>query len=307
MTAVPPLRIALTALADDLLVDDVDGDDRLVGADAAGELLRELVRLLGAGRGVGGAEVLGRLALVGERVDGDDVGRAGVRGALDRVGADAADAVDDHGLAGHDVGGVHRGAPAGRHAAADEHDGLQRQVLVDRHAARLGDHRVLAEGAEHAHRADVGAVVVEAERAVGQAAVEDRRAVVADVRVPGGAPAAVAAYGQERGDDVVALLDAAHAGPALLDHPGALMAADDREAGDDVTVAQVLVGVAEPGRHPSDQHLVGLGLVELELGDLPVGPGFPQHRCLGLHEALLPRRRLVARCYSAALTAALQV
>src|SRR4051794_39943783 len=30
--------------ADDLRVDDVDGDDRLVGSDAAGELVRELMR-----------------------------------------------------------------------------------------------------------------------------------------------------------------------------------------------------------------------------------------------------------------------
>ncbi len=97
--------------------------------------------------------------------------------------------------------------------------------------------------------------------------------------------------GQEGGDDVVALLDAADARAALLDDAGALVAADDREAGDDVAVAQVLVGVAEARRHPADQHLVGLGLVELELGDLPVGAGVPQHRCLGLHEALLPRRR----------------
>src|SRR5689334_10278924 len=40
---------------DDLLVDDVDGDDRLVGADAAGELLGQLQRLLGGGDAVGGA------------------------------------------------------------------------------------------------------------------------------------------------------------------------------------------------------------------------------------------------------------
>src|SRR4051812_34317224 len=40
--------------ADDLRVDDVDGDDRLVGADAARELLRDLVRLLGTRRAVRG-------------------------------------------------------------------------------------------------------------------------------------------------------------------------------------------------------------------------------------------------------------
>ena len=36
--------------------------------------------------------------------------------------------------------------------------------------------------------------------------------------------------------------------PDLLDDAGALVAADEREAGDDVAVPEVLVGVAEPGR-----------------------------------------------------------
>ena len=287
MTAVPPLRIDVDGGADDVLVDDVDGDDRLVGADAARELLGQLVGLLGGRDAVGGAEILGRFALVGQRVDGDQVHRAGVGRALDRVGADAADAVDDHGLAGHHVGGVDRGAPAGRDAAADEHDDVERQVLVDHHARRLGDRRVLRERAEHAHPADVLALAVEAERAVGQAALEDRRAEVADVRMPRRAPAAVPADGQERGDDVVALGHARDARADLLDHARALVAADDREARDDVAVAQVLVGVAEARRLPADQDLALFGLVEIELHDLPVATRIPQHRCLGLHEALL--------------------
>ena len=56
--------------------------------------------------------------------------------------------------------------------------------------------------------------------------------------------------------------------------------------GHDVAVAQVLVGVAQARGHPADQHLALLGLVEIELGDLPVATGLPQHRCPGLHEAL---------------------
>ena len=290
MTEVPPLRIASTDGADDLLGDDVDGDDRLVGADAARELLRELVGLRGAGDAVGGAQVLGGLALVGQRIDRDHVRGTGVRGTLYRVRADAADAVDDHGLAGPHVSGVDGRAPAGRHAAADEHHRLQRKVLVDRHAGRLGDRRVLAEAAEHAHGADVGAVVVEAEGAVGQATVEDRRAQVADARVSGGAEAAVAADRQEGGDDVVALLHAADPRPAFLDDAGALMAADHREAGQEIAVAKVLVGMAEPGRDPADQHLTLLGLIELELGDLPRRAGLPHQSCPGLHEALLLQR-----------------
>ena len=283
MTAVPPLRIALTAapttssLTMSTVMIALSAPTPRVRSCASSWASSALATLCVA------PEVVGHLALVGQRVDGDDVGRARVVGALDGVGADAADAVDDHGLARHHVGGVDRAAPAGRDAAADEHDGLQRQVLVDAHAARLGDHAVLAEGAEHAHPADVVAFAVEAERAVGHAAVEDRRAEVADVRVPGGAEAAVAADGQERGDDVVALLDPRDARPDLLDDAGALVAADDREARDDVPVAEVLVGVAQAGGDPADQHLPLLGLVEIQLGDLPIATGVPQHGCPGLH------------------------
>src|SRR3954451_5128716 len=274
-------------VADDLLVDDVDGDDRLVGPDAPGQVLAERVGLLGAGNRVRGPQVLGHLTLVGEWVDGDHVRRAGVVGALDGVGADAADAVDDHRLARDDVGGVDGAAPARGHAAADQHDGLERQVLVDGDAACLGDHAVLAEAAQHAHRADVLAVGVHPEGPVGQAAVEDRRAEVADVGVPRRAEAAVPAHGQERRDHVVALLDARHARADLLDDAGALVAADDREARHDVAVAQVLIGVTQARGHPADQHLPLFGLVEVELRDLPIAAFAPQHGCPGLHELLL--------------------
>ena len=76
-------------------LDHADGDDRRVGALAVGELLGELGGLLHRLDGVGGAELLGLLALERHRVDGDDVRRPGVRRALHGVDADAADAHDD--------------------------------------------------------------------------------------------------------------------------------------------------------------------------------------------------------------------
>src|SRR3954470_11968224 len=281
----PALADRLHRGGDDLLVDDVDGDDRLVGADAAGELLGELQRLFGGRDAVGGAEILGRLALVGQRVDGDDVHRAGVGRALDRIRADAADAVDDHGLPRLDVGGVDARAPAGRHAAADEDGGVEREVVVDLHARHLRDHRVLAERAEHAHAAEVLAAGMEAVAAVGrELAVEDVGADVAQVLPAGAAPAAVAAARDERADDVVALLHARDTGPDLLDDAGALVTADQREAWHDVAMAQVLVGMAEPGGDVADQDLVVLRLIEVELDHLPVGPDFGEHGTHGLHE-----------------------
>ena len=113
----------------------------------------------------------------------------------------------------------------------------------------------------------------------------------------GGAEAAVAADGQERADDVVARLDARDARADLLDDAGALVAADDREARHDVAVAEVLVGVAQPGGHPADQHLALLGLVELELDDLPVAARSPTAPLPWSSRGLLLRVTPTARSY----------
>src|ERR1700678_3017015 len=131
-------------VADDLGVDQADGDDGRVRELTAGEL-GDLV--LGLGRGgerVGGAELERLRALVLERVHRDHVLGAGVFRALDRVDADAADAVDHDGVPGVHVRGVHRRPPAGRDAAADEYRLLQRQVVIDLDGGVLVDQAVLA-------------------------------------------------------------------------------------------------------------------------------------------------------------------
>src|SRR5215472_11402581 len=56
---------------DDLRGDDPHRDDRLVRAHAPGQLGDQFLRLLGGLTAVRGAELLGRLALVGQRVDRD--------------------------------------------------------------------------------------------------------------------------------------------------------------------------------------------------------------------------------------------
>ena len=104
--------------------------------------------------------------------------------------------------------------------------------------------------------------------------------------------------------------------PALLDDAGALVAADDREARHDVPVAKMLVGVAQARGDPADQHLPLLGLVEIQLHDLPVATGVPQRSCPGLHVvlsscdadvAIVSVQSFPARCNAAADYTAPQV
>ena len=77
---------------------------------------------------------------------------------------------------------------------------------------------------------------------------------------------------------MVAGLHAAHRRADRLDHPGALVAAAVGEvAGRHVTGGQVVVGVAQPGGHDLDEHLVLLRLVELDVGDLPL-PGLGEQQ-----------------------------
>ena len=102
----------------------------LVGVGAPGELADQRLRPPRSWRRVWVApKIGGLLALELDRVDGDDVAGAGHGRALHGVHADAADADDDDGLAGLDVGGVDRRAPAGGDAAADEGGLVERDVV----------------------------------------------------------------------------------------------------------------------------------------------------------------------------------
>src|SRR5215471_5058719 len=189
---------------DDVGGHDAHGDDRLVGAHAAGQLGDQLLRLLGGLAAVRGAELLGDLPLVGQRVDRHHVPGASQRGPLDGVDADAADAVDGDGVARFGGRGMYRRAEAGRHPAADQHDLVQREVGVDLDHGVLGDGPELGERAEHAHAAEVLAAGVEPEGAVLQAPNQEIGAQVAQVRLAGRAPPAVPAHRQERADHMVA-------------------------------------------------------------------------------------------------------
>src|SRR5690349_20144203 len=266
---------------------EVDGEDGRVGHLPPGHLGYDRLRLFGCGERVGRAEFHRLLALVLQRVDGDDVLRAGVAGALHSVDADAADAVDRHRVAGHDVRGVHGGAPPGRHAAADHHGLVQRQVVVDFDGRGLADHAVLAEGPDHAHGAVLAARSGDGEPLTGQVALEDRRAHVADGLAAGGAVAADAAVRDERQDHVVAGLHPGHARPDLLDDPGALVAEHHGQPRREIAFRDVHVGAAQARVGVADQNLAVLRAVQVELFDLDALAGFVYDSGLSLHRRSL--------------------
>ncbi len=192
--------------------------------------------------------------------------------------------------------GVHRGAPAGRHTAADEHGGLEREPVVDLDHRVLRDGGALGERAEHAHRAEVGAAGVEPERAVRHAALEDGGPHVAQVLPARRAVPAGPAVRDEAAHDVVPGLDLGDAGADLLDDAGALVAADDREARGQVPVGQVQVRVAQPRRGVLDQHLTGARAVEVEFHDLERLAGLEQDCSFGLHRCSPRVCRVRGRC-----------
>src|SRR5262245_1031649 len=272
---------------DDLGGHDPHRDDRLVRAHAAGQLGDQFLRLLGGLAAVRGAELLGCLALVGQRVDRHHVPCPGQRGPLHGVDADAADAVDGDGVARLGRRGVHRRAESRRYPAADEDDLVQRQVRVHLDRGVLGDDPALGERTQHAHAAEVLTAGVEPVGAVGQAPVQEADAQVAQVRLAGRAPPAVAADRQERADDVITGLQPGDALPDFLDDPGALVPADDRKARREIPLSQMLVRVTQAGRRVPDEHLTGLGGIEFQLGDLKVLAHSAQDGGLGLHASLL--------------------
>src|SRR5581483_6813156 len=107
---------------------------------------------------------------------------------------------------------------------------------------------------------------------------------VAQVLLAGGAVAAGAADGDVGAGDAVAFVYPGDGGAGSHDDAGALVAADEREAGG-AGGADVLVGVAQAGRLHPDEDLAGLGLVQVELGDLPRRAALAEHRRAGLHHA----------------------
>ena len=236
-------------------------------------------------RRVGRAERGGQVTLELDGVDGEDHLGTGEAGALHGGGADATDADHGHVVAGPHVRRVDRRAPAGGDAAADQAGLVERDVVEDLHARGLVDHGVGGEGAEADHGRDVLAAGVMAHGAVELLPRHEDAADVAQVRVAGGTGRTLPAGRDEAEHDVVARGQAGHTGTHLLDHAGALVAADDGKGDGHVAGEQVLVGVAHARRRQLDEDLALLGRVELDGLDAP-RLTVPQNGCFGLHGAL---------------------
>ena len=264
--------------------------------------------LLVARRGVRRAELQDLLALPLDRLDDDDVLRARERGALDGGRADAADAVDDDGLAGLHVGGVDRRAPAGRHAAAD-----QRGLLAAGSPGRSSrsdstDTTVYgAEGAQRDHRAEVLAVLaVVAGGLVGElAAAEQERAEVAQLRLALAARRALAAARDEAEDDVVA---DGEVGDALARPPMTSPAPSwpPMTGNCDMPMSSAMSGGSamspvtrcssewhRPRGGQLDEDLARLRRVELDVLDAPVGVRLPQDGGARLHRLSVKVERVL--------------
>ncbi len=148
------------------------------------------------------------------------------------------------------------------------------------------DRAVLAERAEHAHRAVVASRPGVRETSARQVPLEDRRAHVADRLLPGRAPPARAAVGDERAHDVIAGLHAGDARADFLDDAGAFVAEHHRQPRLEVAVRDVDVGVTKTGMGVTDEDLTGLRPVEVELLDLDRLARLVDNCGFGLHVAL---------------------
>jgi len=130
----------------------------------------------------------------------------------------------------------------------------------------------------------VGGGEPEALQVVEAGADEQPSAEVAQVGHAVGAPAALAAGGQEGEDDVVALLVAPGVRADGGDDAGALVAAAHRVVGDrDVAGGDVVVGVAHARRGDLHLELAGAGVVGDEVDDLVLAGCFADDRAAGLY------------------------
>ena len=281
----PALVAALEGGAHDL--DVADALERVVDATVRqiDDDLLDRVVVVGRVDEVRGAEGTREVELGRVDVDRDDPAGLRHHGPLDHGQADAAQAEDRDRGAGLNLGGVQHRADAGRDAAAQQADLVERRGLVHLRGGDLGDHRVLGEGRgahvvvqRPAASGEPGAAVRHHALALGAA---DR---LAEIRLARRAELALAAFRRVERDHVVAGYDGRHAGTDLLDDRAALVAEDGGEEPLRVGPGKgVGVRVADTGGDDADEDLSLLRPFDVDLFDLQWLARFVGHGGSRLH------------------------
>ncbi len=107
----------------------------------------------------------------------------------------------------------------------------------------------------------------------------------AEVGLARGATLALAAFGRVERNDVIALLQRAHAGPDIHDHARTLVPEDRRKQPFRVGARErVLVGVADPGGLHFDQYFARLRALKLHPLNTERLAGLERHRGTYVHD-----------------------
>ncbi len=193
---------------------------------------------------------------------------AGDHRALQRTHADAADADDHHRLTGLHLCDVGGRAVTGRHRAAHDGGGLERDVLIDLDDRVLVHGHVRREGAEQVHRRHLGGARVHPAGSVRDGlAAEQHRAAITQRPVALQARLTRTAGGDEGEDDVVALVKAGDVLADLGDDARALVPTECGQADRGGSGGQVVVRVAHACGMHADLHLIVDGVADLDLVD----------------------------------------
>ena len=110
---------------------------------------------------------------------------------------------------------------------------------------------------------------------------------ITQVLLTASTPGALATRRNERTRDVIADLKLGDTRTEADDLTSTFVTTDDRQRHRHRAVVGVLVGVAHARRSGLDQDLTGLGFVEFDLFDAPIGADLTQDGSTGLHVGLL--------------------
>ncbi len=208
---------------------------------------------------MGHAEFLGNRLSTRIEINTDDHVGTGHPSALDDIEPDAAKAENDDIGARLDAGRVDDGADAGRHAATDVTNLIERRVRSDFGKGYFRHHGEISEGRCAHVMMDLLTAEAEAAAAIGHQTLTlrgpDR---LAKIGLLAEAVVALAAFGCVERNDVIALFQAGDVGPGIDHHAGAFMAEDRWKKTLGIGAGKrVIIGVAEAGRLYLDQHLAG--------------------------------------------------